>query len=129
MKPKVRQNHPLQWILEELETNPEFFQKKMFGALAGYLYGRLVVLVGADAEPWNGLMVPTEREFHASLLEEFPALKNHPILGKWLYISQNHPDFEEIAQRVIKLIKKRDPRIGVEPKPKKPKTPIKRKTK
>ncbi len=118
MRPRIRQNHPLSWILDDFETHPEFFQKKMFGALAGYFYGRLVILVGADEEPWNGLMVPTEREFHASLLEGFSALKSHP-------------EFETIAQRVIKLIKKRDPRIGVEPKPKKqPKNPsIKRKLK
>ena len=48
-----------------------------------------------------------------------PALQAHPVLGKWLYVSQSDPAFESTVESVTALVLARDLRIGVEPKPKK----------
>ncbi len=91
----------------------------MFGCDAAYLDGMLC-LVAADREkPWNGLLVCTSQDRHAALIDAMPALAPHPVLGKWLYVAQDHPAFEAVAQRVTDLVLARDPRIGVAPKPRK----------
>jgi hypothetical protein len=115
MRSKVTHQHPFQWLLESVEAEPSFFQKPMFGCQAVYIFGRLVLVLAAEEEPWNGLLVCTSREFHSALIGEYPALEPHPILGKWLYLTQAHDNFEEIAQQLVQQIVKEDPRIGVEP--------------
>jgi len=116
---KAVKSHPLDWLLEPLENKPAYLRKKMFGCEAAYLGGRLMLVIADGEEPWNGLMIATSREHHPSLLLEWKALKPHPVLGKWLYISQNHPQFEKIGTAAVKCILKNDPRIGVDPKPRK----------
>ena len=64
------------------------------------------------------MLVCTSQAHHASLIEQMPALRPHPVLGKWLYVSQADPAFESIVEQVTALVLARDPRIGVEPKPK-----------
>jgi len=88
----------------------------MFGCQAVYLFGKLVLLLAAKEEPWNGLLVCTSREHHAALINDYPSLQPHPVLGKWLYIAQSHAAFEETAQELIARLAENDPRIGVEPK-------------
>jgi hypothetical protein len=39
------------------------------------------------------------------------------VLGKWLYIAQDDPAFEPTVERLTALVLARDPRVGVEPKP------------
>jgi len=116
MKPRAKIPHPLQWIFEPLESEPSFFQKHMFGCQAAYLFGRLVLVLAAGEEPWNGLLVCTSREFHSQLLGEHPSLQPHTVLPKWLYVSQTSDGFEETAQRLVHQALKNDPRIGIEPK-------------
>lgn len=115
MKSKVKRPHPLHWILEPVEGEPSFFQKPMFGCQAAYLYGRLVLVLAAHEEPWNGLLVCTSREFHSALMDDFPGLQPHPVLPKWLYLAQSCDGFEETAQRLALQALKNDARIGVEP--------------
>ena len=112
------------WLWEPLEMDATFVLRSMFGFKAVYLDGKLMGLFCAKTEPWRGLMVCTERAHHASLLADFPALSVHPILGKWLYLSEAESDFETMAQRLVRLARQRDPRIGVIPKPKKKKNPV-----
>lgn len=108
----------LSWVLEALERDPTFVHKRMFGTDAAYIDGRLCLAAGDRGEPWNGMLVSTSQAHHASLIEQIPALQPHPVLGKWLYVSQTDPAFESIVPQVTALILARDPRIGVEPKPK-----------
>jgi hypothetical protein len=63
--------------------------------------------------------VCTSQERHAALIEAMPALQPHPVLGKWLYVAQESPDFEAVAEQLTALVLARDPRVGVEPKPRK----------
>ncbi len=113
-------NH-LQWLAEPLLDEPSLIKKPMFGALAYYLRGRLVLVLSARKPPWSGVLLPTEKENHKKLMDEFPALGPHPILGKWLYLPISDKDFEGVAQDIVTAIVEGDTRIGVEPKPKKKK--------
>ena len=73
-----------------------------------------MLVTTAKKEPWKGLLIPTSKEFHASLIQEIPVLKKHPVLGKWLYLPETGDDFEENAEKIVRLIQTRDIRIGVE---------------
>jgi hypothetical protein len=94
---------------------PSYLQRAMFGCLGCYLHGRLMLVLAARREPWQGLLVPTAREHHAALLREEGALIVHPVLAKWLYLAESSDAFEETAQRLVAWILADDPRIGVEP--------------
>ncbi|AQH01424.1 hypothetical protein A9R05_21585 [Burkholderia sp. KK1] len=107
----------LLWILEPLENDETYFRKRMFGCDAAYVDGLLCLVVADRDEPWNGLLVCTSQERHAALIEEMPALRPHKVLGKWLYVAQDDPAFEDVALQVTSLVVSRDSRIGVEPKP------------
>ncbi|MFC1769788.1 hypothetical protein ACFLZI_01870 [Nitrospirota bacterium] len=109
----------LMWLAEPLEELQGYMVKAMFGAKGCYAHGMLVLVLSDRDEPWNGVLVPTEREFHASLIIDIPALRQHPVLGKWLYVPENDDDFESAVSDVVELIVAVDPRIGVEPKPRK----------
>ncbi|MBV6305627.1 hypothetical protein KVP10_12065 [Candidimonas humi] len=107
----------LLWILEPLEQVGDYATRKMFGCDAAYLGGLLCLVVADRDDPWNGLLVCTAQEHHKSLMDELPGLQPHPVLGKWLYVPQGHEEFETLASRITRLVLARDPRIGVEPKP------------
>src|SRR4051794_27088476 len=121
LHPKAKKSHPLDWLLEPLEDHPGYLRRRMFGGEAAYLDGRLSLMLTAGAEPWNGLLVVTSREFHPALLAQWKPLKSHRILGKWLYISQSHAAFESTATAIVRSIRHGDPRIGIDPKPRKQK--------
>jgi hypothetical protein len=102
--------------LEQIEAHPSFLQKPMFGCQAVYLFGRLVLVLAAREDPWNGLLVCTSRERHTLLMDEWPALQPHPVLRKWLYLPRSHESFDQTASDLVIQIGNDDPRIGVEPK-------------
>jgi len=90
----------------------------MFGGKSLYLDGRLMLYFTAGEEPWRGVLVCTERGRHASLIAEFPELSTHPVLPKWLYLPECSDRFEPVAGLLVSLARRRDPRLGVSPKPK-----------
>ncbi|WCM24611.1 hypothetical protein NDK50_27820 [Paraburkholderia bryophila] len=107
----------LVWIFDAFERDPTYLTKRMFGSDAAYLDGLLCLIAADRTRPWDGLLVCTSHDRHAALIDEFPALQAHPVLGKWLYIAQDNPAFEAVADSMTALVLARDPRIGVEPKP------------
>lgn len=111
--------HRHAWIWEPLESEPGFVLRAMFGAKAVYLDGKIVLCCSTGEEPWRGVLLPTDREHHDSLRGDFPALVVHSILGKWLYLPESADAFERTATALVGLIRRRDPRLGVIPKPKK----------
>lgn len=119
LKPRAiaKSAHPLAWIFEPLEERPTYLRRKMFGCEAAYLNGRLMLVLASGGEPWNGILVATSREFHPALRLQWKQLKPHPVLGKWLYLSQNNPAFDQVATSIVENILRGDARIGVEPKP------------
>lgn len=112
-KPKT---HPLLWVVEPLMEEPSYLEKPMFGCLAVYLHGRLMVALASGEEPWNGLLIPTEHQFHVSIQKEFKDVVQHSILKKWLYLPEATEDFETVASEVVEAIRMNDERFGVEPK-------------
>jgi hypothetical protein len=113
---RIKQRNPLLWIFDALEDDPGFFLRKLFSFDAAHLDNRLYLAVAGGKEPWNGLLVCTSREHHASILKQYPQLVSHEVLGKWLYISQSHPEFESVALDLAAMARKRDSRLGVESK-------------
>jgi hypothetical protein len=113
---KIRKIHPHAWLWEPLETDPTFLLRPMFGGHAVYLDGKLTLwfTAGAD-EDWRGVCVATSREHHAALMAGFPELAPHPVLTKWLYLRESDNRFESVAERLVALVRRRDPRIGVVP--------------
>jgi hypothetical protein len=105
------------WIFDAFERDSSYIHKRMFGSDAAYVDGLLCLIAADRDKPWNGLLVCTSQDRHAALIEELPALRPHPVLGKWLYVPQDDPAFETVVEQVTALVLERDPRIGVEPKP------------
>jgi len=78
----------------------------------------MLVLCSGE-EPWNGLLIATEHEFHDSLRDEFDYVMQHPVLKKWLYLPEASEDFETVSSEIVEAIRTGDHRFGVEPKERK----------
>ncbi len=115
----VKPEHPLAWLAEPLTHEPTFVLKSWFGGRTIMLHGLHHLFLTTQGEPWQGVLVCTFREHHASLCADFPSLVPHPILGKWLYLPESADTFEVDARRLIQRVKSRDPRFGIPPSPKK----------
>jgi hypothetical protein len=116
-KKKTKQ-HSLLWVIEALEEEPSYLEKPMFGCLAIYIHGKLMLVLASGEEPWNGLMIPTDYQFHQDIMEDYPDVVQHSVLKKWLYLPEAIEDFESVAQDIVESIKMNDQRFGVEPKEK-----------
>lgn len=123
----MKARNRLLWVFDPLLDAPSFVHKKMFGCEAAYYKGKLVLVLADGVEPWNGIMVCTAREWQSELRKKFPLLKPHKILGKWLYLSQKHENFEEVAAALVQEVRMDNPLIGVESKPRKSKKKTKAK--
>ena len=115
-----------EWIFEAFGEHRTFFTKSMFGGLAAYLFERQMLLLVEPTKSgrwkWHGVLVCTDREHHASIQAEFPALKPHTVLAKWLFIDSSHKDFESTMEAVARRVAGNDTRFGVlpgSPKPRK----------
>ncbi len=119
----VAKKFSLVWAFESFSTEPGFATKRMFGGLAVYLHGRMVMFIFEDAndQTWNGICFPTMREHHESILHEFPDLVNHAVLPKWLYLPMLAENFESAVGEIAERIMQDDPRFGIYPKQKKQK--------
>jgi len=103
-------------LVEPLREDPTFVAKPMFGLVGCYLSGRLVIVLADRREPWQGVLLPMEKGFHAEVREVFPELRIHPVLRKWLHLPEGGP-FHAVAARIVEAIAAGDPRFGVEPDP------------
>lgn len=113
--PAARVVHRHAWLWEPLEGEPSFVLRAMFGAQAAYLDGKLMLCFCAGEEPWRGVLVATDRAHHTALLAEFPVLRVHSVLAKWLYLPESADAFESTATSLVALVRRRDPRLGVLP--------------
>jgi len=118
-KIRITRLHRHAWLWEPLEGEATFVLRSMFGAKAVYLDGKLMFCFAAKEEPWCGMLVATDQSHHASLIEEIPGLSPHPVLPKWLYLSETLGSFEQKAESLVRLARRRDRRIGVWPRPRK----------
>ncbi len=117
LKTKAQRSHPFHWVVEPLFEEPSYIERAMFGCKGCYLHGRLVLVLAARTrDPWNGLLVPTDKRHHQSLRREHRSLVIHPILKKWLYLPESNEEFEEAARALVESILANNPRIGIEPR-------------
>jgi hypothetical protein len=104
-------------LIEAIADNESFVARIAFGCLSCYLHGRLKIVLGDGEPPWDGVLVPTVSGHHASLRRSLPALRRHPVLGKWLYLAASVESFEDDARAIAAMAVADDPRLGVEPRP------------
>jgi len=116
---KTKREHPLEWLAEPVQMEPTFVFKSWFGGRSIMLRGKHQLFLTTQGEPWQGVLVCTFHEHQPSLLAEFPSLRPHPILGKWLYLPETADTFERDARRLVQLARAGDPRLGVAPSPRK----------
>ena len=83
---RIKKQHPLSWVVEPLIEDPSYLEKPIFGCQAYYLHGRLALVLASGKEPWDGLLIPTEKQFHDSIKKDFNGVIQHPVLKKWLYV-------------------------------------------
>lgn len=98
---------------------PSYLEKPMFGCQACYLHGRLALVLADGDEPWNGLLIPTEKQFHDSIIQDFKDVVQHSVLKKWLYLPEASEDFETVASDIVEAVRMNDQRFGAEPKERK----------
>ena len=115
---RVRSVHPHAWLWEPLEADATFVLRAMFGTKAVYLDGKLMFCFATKKEPWSGVLIATDRQHHASLIAEISVLAPHPVLSKWLYLSDSSDSFEQKAEHLVRLARRRDVRLGVVSPPK-----------
>ncbi len=104
-------------LIEAIADDDSFVTRITFGCLSCYLHGRLKIVLADGDPPWDGVLLPTAAEHHASLRRALPALRQHPVLGKWLHLAAGVDSFEDDARTLATLALADDPRIGVEPRP------------
>jgi hypothetical protein len=112
---RIAPEHPLAWLAEPLESESSFVTKAWFGGRTLMLHGRHQLVLMCQGEPWQGVLVCTCREHHESLRREITSLVQHPVLGKWLYLPETADKFEREAQRLVRLVRAGDPRLGILP--------------
>lgn len=115
----VKAEHPLQWLADPLLDEPTFVLKSWFGGRTVMLHGMHYLFLTTQGEPWQGVLVCTFHEHQESLRAEFPALVQHPILKKWLYLPESAETFERDARQLVQRVLACDPRLGIPPSAKK----------
>lgn len=115
----VRAEHAFEWLADPLRDLPGFELKSWFGGRMIILDELRTLFLTTQDEPWQGLLVCTDHEHQPSLLAEFPGLRPHTVLKKWLYLPEASEHFESTARRLVQLVRARDPRLGVPPAPRK----------
>jgi hypothetical protein len=116
-----------EWIFQVFEDHPTFFTKRMFGGLAAYVFGRMMMIL---VEPtttgrwkWHGVLICTEYDHHPAIIGEFPHVAPHSVLKKWLYMDSRHDDFEPTMERMAHAIARNDRRFGIHPRSRNDRTP------
>lgn len=120
----------MEWIVE-LFREGELISKRMFGGTAHYYQGKMVLVFMQyegdrtyrgkeyNFDIWNGVLFPVEREAHNTIINRYPPLFSHPVLGKWLYLPFATEDFDETIESIVREIRRGNQDWGIWPKPKK----------
>ncbi|MFA5257718.1 MAG: hypothetical protein WC360_06170 [Opitutales bacterium] len=107
------------WLAEPLLRIEGALPRRFFGCDSVYARGKLLLVLSDGEEPWKGAFFPVERPNHAEVLARWPALTEHPVLPKWLYLSAADERFEMLARELVREIERGNPLFGVVPDPKK----------
>jgi DNA transformation protein and related proteins len=114
-------------FFEEFQNDETFYFKKFFGGLSIYINGKMVAWLSEHPgdnkyrgkkykfDLWNGCLVPSMYEHHDELKKIFKGSDTHPVIKKWIYLQATSEHFEAFMQKLIELILKKSPLVGVEP--------------
>jgi len=109
-----------EWIFERFDAHPTFFTRRMFGGLAAYLFERQMLVLVEPTKTgrwkWHGVLICTDHGHQTSIRADFPALRPHAVLRKWLYVDSIHPRFESTMDAVARRMAGNDSRFGIEPR-------------
>jgi len=109
-----------EWVLDAFDGQRSFFTKRMFGGLAAYLFERQMLVLVEPTKTgrwrWHGVLVCTDHPHHDSIRAEFPALRPHSVLRKWLFVDSTHEDFEATMEQVSRRMARNDSRFGIQPR-------------
>jgi len=114
----MKKTMPFDFLLDYLPSTVIIQQS--FGMYYVYWEGKIVLILRdlAKDSHHNGLWISTNREEHASLKAEIPAItdfvfnEGEVFDTAWLLLSPDHDDFETAAMQICDLISHRDKRIG-----------------
>lgn len=122
------------WFIHEyLVFKKQAFTVRMFGGIGYYFNDRLIVTLfnfsgnksfkgkKYKIELWQGAFFPVEKQHQPSVIEQFPFLSPHPILGKWLYLPLQTDEFIDQVEQVLPYLLRPGSLFGTVPKKKKPK--------
>ena len=108
-----------EWIFQFFDHLPSFFTKRMFGGLAAYLFGRMMLILVEPTKTgrwqWHGVLICTEFAHQPAIVKEFAELAPHEILKKWLYIDSRQENFESVMEAVARAMARDDKRFGIRP--------------
>jgi len=114
-------------FFEELADKDSFYLKKFFGGLSIYIYGRMVAFLCEHPgdkkyrgkrfklDIWDGCLIPSIRESHKELLYLLDGTIVHPVIEKWLYLPQKSKHFERSMLKLVDMVMKKNPLVGIEP--------------
>lgn len=127
---KIKKQIPYDFIFNELD-GVDYITKPMFGCTAVYVGHKIVLIlykkdkVEGKKNPLPedvGIWVCIPDEYTQEMKKEFPQLRGVSFFenenSAWQCLPESHEDFESLALKFCRLIKKGDPRIGRIPKPK-----------
>jgi hypothetical protein len=107
---------PFDFLLDYLP--PGMIVKPAVGMFYLYFDGKIMLIFRKTGKSpqHNGIWICTNREDHASLKAEIPAVTDFELDegadSAWLLLSDSHDDFENAAIRLCELVSRRDRRIG-----------------
>ena len=129
--PKVSKRPPYEFILDEL-AGLDLHTRRMFGCTAIYVGEKIMFVMYKPAPNGSspnaldgdiGIWVCIPNEHTLSMKSEFPQLRGVSFFqdenSAWQCLPESEPEFEELALKFCKMIKRGDLRIGRIPKPKK----------
>ncbi len=128
---RYSQKFELLFHFERLFRLDDFDIKHMFGGMALYGHGKMLFCIMEDPTQnfykdktfpypiWNGVLIPTQREYHNEFIKISKDFTSHPVLGKWMYIPQTLENFEDHIKKIVLLAVKNSDLIGIIPKQKK----------
>lgn len=118
----AKEPQELKWTEKYLPEGT--LRKNMFGGFGYYLNDRMMLClmesygdrkykdITVDYDLWCGCLFPCDRENHSAILMKFPFLFPHPILGKWLYLPLSTENFDELAESVLRELRRQNPLFG-----------------
>jgi hypothetical protein len=139
--PKASNRPPFEFILDALE-GLDLHTRRMFGCTAIYVGEKIMFVmykpdrISNEQNPDVGIWLCIPNEYTLSMKSEFPQLRGVSFFqdenSAWQCLPESEPEFEELALKFCKMIKRGDLRIGRIPKPKKKskkktKKPVKKK--